>query len=626
MPESETKPEEFNAREIRKFARILAALAVLFAVFPALLGWLGAREGEIYLPHQTGLDDHMVYAAWMKQAQEGNILFDNRFTTDEQPGLTFQAYFLVLGWISKVLGLGLTAVLARVVFGFLAIVLLGELLIRLKYESFSGKFALVMATFGGGISYLLWEMTGQALTKPTPLLSSLLQGQAPIDNWQPEAFVFPSLLVNSLFMAALCLILYTFIAVLDARNSWKPVLKGVLAFGLLMNIHSYDVLLITFVLIAFLVALIGSKQLESKWVARALVIGLGALPAAAWFLYVLKVDPVFQARAATLTYTGSFRPILIGILPAFILALVALWKSDLEAIKKRASMGILLGLVTVLFIFAAQTDEGYQLGTPAFLLAFASVLSFMFFVSKKDVGWNLVWAWASVALVAPYFPALFQRKLSMMLIVPWAILGAAGLVSFLKPMERGQRNLVAFLALTVCCGVSLLWFTRETYLVKQRASNTKVHGLYLSKDAVGLVDTLNSIEGRKTVLAMPGVPTPTESPSDVTEPYLTDLNPILSGLAGAYTFAGHWSETPSYNTMPSPAEGFAPVMGRRDLVMTFFVGSAPLAEKRRMLSEWKIGYIAAPNPQTYDQIPLVDLSQLGELIYQSDQFLLYKVD
>ena len=41
--------------------------------------------------------------------------------------------------------------------------------------------------------------------------------------------MFPSMLTSGLFMAALCLILATFQCVLDARDSWRPVLPGALA-------------------------------------------------------------------------------------------------------------------------------------------------------------------------------------------------------------------------------------------------------------------------------------------------------------------------------------------------------------------------------------------------------------
>ena len=94
MTEQGAQPPEFHAREIRKFGKILALAAAALAALPVLLGFLAKPEGQTYLPFHLSLDDHMVYAAWMRQAMDGHSLFDNRFTTDAQPGLTFHLLFL----------------------------------------------------------------------------------------------------------------------------------------------------------------------------------------------------------------------------------------------------------------------------------------------------------------------------------------------------------------------------------------------------------------------------------------------------------------------------------------------------------------------------------------------------
>ncbi|MCH8979937.1 MAG: hypothetical protein IH945_11955, partial [Armatimonadetes bacterium] len=278
MPDLDPESPEFQAREIRKFARVLGFAAAGLALLPVWLGWLGTPEGHRYLPFHLSLDDHMVYAAWMRQAMDGQFLFDNRFTTDAQPGLTVHLYFFLLGLVAKLLGIPLTLTLARVGFSFLAVRLLGELLVKIGLKSFTGKFALVMSCFGGGLAFLSWEMFGDALTSGPGWFSNLMHGRQPIDNWQPEAFVFPSMLTNGLFMVALCLILATMVCVLGARTSWRPVLPGALSFAVLMNIHSYDVLLLALVLAAFLACLAANRSVDLAWTARTVVIGLGALP------------------------------------------------------------------------------------------------------------------------------------------------------------------------------------------------------------------------------------------------------------------------------------------------------------------------------------------------------------
>src|SRR5579885_2753146 len=99
-PQALIDPDKRAASE-RSFVRILAILSAALAALPDVFNWLLRPLGSSYLGIQYNLDDHMVYAAWMRQAMDGRVLFDNRFTTDAQPGLTIHLYFLVLGWIAK---------------------------------------------------------------------------------------------------------------------------------------------------------------------------------------------------------------------------------------------------------------------------------------------------------------------------------------------------------------------------------------------------------------------------------------------------------------------------------------------------------------------------------------------
>ncbi len=598
---------EFHAREIRKFGKVLALAAAGLASLPALLGFLARPEGQTYLPFHLSLDDHMVYAAWMRQAIDGQLLFDNRFTTDPQPGLTFHLLFLVLGWIAKFVGIPLTLTIARIGFSYLAVRLLAEFLVRCGLESFTGKFALVTSIFGGGVAFLNWHTFGDAYTRGPAWLTSLLNGRQPIDNWQPEAFVFPSMLTNGLFMAALCLILWTLNSVLDARHSWKPVIPGLIAFGVLMNVHSYDVAIIAMVLVGFLASLIASGQFEVKWAARSVVIGLGSIPAALWFVHVLANDPVFKARAETLTYSTDFRGILFGVLPLLALAVLALIRSDLDRVQKSVGAGLIAALVAWLIASTGGARDGFALSSVGWAIALVLALGATAAVAKKDIGWNLLWSWAMVSLVAPYFPALFQRKLSMMLAVPWAIIAAIGLANELKRMERQPRNLVAALALAVVCLSSVFWLRRDLELVKLGVSKTVQHNLYLTRDETAIVAKLNEIGNGAGVVAIPGV----SDPAMDKQAFITDLSPILSGLTGVHTFAGHWSETPDYSA-------------RRGDVTAFYIQQLTIDERLALLHRWGVEFVVAPRPEAYDGA-FPDLGQLGETVYNGDQLTLIKV-
>src|ERR1700704_2470901 len=115
---------------MRKFVFGLALVAAILAVSPYIYGCLTAPPGTRYIGFQYNTDDHMVYAAWMRQAIEGRFLFDNRFAIDAQPGLTIHVYFWALGLLAKGTGIPLAAAIARFIFSGALVLLLYRLLRR----------------------------------------------------------------------------------------------------------------------------------------------------------------------------------------------------------------------------------------------------------------------------------------------------------------------------------------------------------------------------------------------------------------------------------------------------------------------------------------------------------------
>lgn len=182
----------------RKFLFALVALSLFFAVLPFVVGLVSAPTGGAYLGYQYNTDDHMVYSAWMRQAMDGRFLMDNRFTTDAQPSLTVNVYFFVLGLIAKITGIPLASTLSRLFFSGLFIVLANRMVKRLGWESGTTRLALILTVIGGGLGFLVWHTFGVAIVKPvSPLFTEMLGGNLPTDVWQPEGFVFPSMLTNA---------------------------------------------------------------------------------------------------------------------------------------------------------------------------------------------------------------------------------------------------------------------------------------------------------------------------------------------------------------------------------------------------------------------------------------------
>lgn len=597
----------------RRFTLTLAAVVAILTVVPFIFGLLMAAPGSRYLGFQYNTDDHMVYAAWMRQAMNGHFLFDNRFAIDPQPSLTIHLYFWALGLLAKVTGIGTAAAIARAVFSFLFVMILGRFVGLVTQKPSAYKLAMLLTCFGAGIGFLAWQPLGvDFLNESTHPLKGIMLSHLPNDVWQPEAFVFSSLLTNSLFAVGLCLIVGILYCVLRARDSWRPVPVGAIGMLLLMNIHSYDVLLIAFVLLGLLVCSIVQKQLTAAWLVRVVVIGLGAIPSALWFMYVLKHDPVFQARAATETYTENFRSIFFG----YSLFMLVVAVGGLAALKTgpnaRFTVGFIVAAFMVggMFVAASSHASGYWMPLWMWCSLFIVALTATAFLSTTNPAVNLTIGWALIGLVAPYFPALFERKLMMGLSVPWAILAGLALAGLLFNLRSNEKRLVAALAVVLFAATSLRWLGREFQLIQANASNTTMQPGYLDADSSKIVDYLNEHldDSRTVVLAMPGIPASLTQPQS---PIYPDLNPILSGLTGAYTYAGHWSETPDYTK-------------RRSEASRFFLKMTP-QERSDLVKSVGATYIVAPIPEKWEPLHPIDQRDLGTPVMEGEKMRLIKV-
>jgi hypothetical protein len=617
-------PRETNPSE-RRFVILLAAGAGIAAALPAIWGYFHTPPGGQYLGYQYNTDDHMVYAAWMRQAMDGHLLMDNRFTTDAQPGLTIHLYFFVLGLLAKLLGIGLVANAARIGFSVGFVFLLHRFVSRLDANLFARKLAMALAVFGGGLGFLVWHSFGLEIVRPAPpVLSGLMLGRLPTDVWQPEGFVFSSMLTNGLFMVSLCLIVTIFLSVLTSQRGWGRVAIGAGASLVLMNIHSYDVLLVGIVLLGLLAMQLFRRAMTVGWFARAAAVMAGAVLPSVWFIYVLSQDPVFRSRAETETYSPNFRQVLFGYLPLMILGFVALLarSSATSAERKRRIAGaILAALVFVVFTVAAKyAGSDYFLSPSTWCLAFAAMTVALMLLADENPAWNIVASWALLGIVALYFPGLFQRKLAMGLAIPWAILAALAIAYWAKNQENSTRNLATALIVLVCSASSFRWLVREFDFIRWNVSSTAEQPVYLSSDAVRIVAALNALPGKKVVVAPPGVHSVQIDPGtggplvdSFGTPIVPDLNSIVSGLTGSYTYAGHWSETPQYNE-------------RRGEMSRLFYNRAELPQER--LDELhRIGaqYVIAPVPEAFPELFPFDFKDAGKVVVDGTQFRLVKV-
>ena len=607
-----------ETRSFRSFTLGLGILVAILILVPLGLQFTAASgSGTWALGYPYNSDDHMVYAAWMRQAAEGHLLFENRFTLDPQPGLTLNALYLLLGWLSVAVGTLGATVLAQIVFAFTVPLLAADLISRSIEDRMTRRVALVLAVFGAGLGFLQFRSFGVALgAGDTGPFATLLNDGLSADVWQPEAFVFSSLLTNALFGWALTLILVAIRAATLVRDDRRQILPGFIAMLLLANTHSYDALLVGMVLVAVVAGAAATRTLTRAWLGRGLVIATGVITPAFWLAYVLRADPVFAARAATPTYTENFRSLLFGVLPLVIFAVAGLVpaKDDPRQRQKIAGLaGFAIVVVALWTLSADAPGNAYLLSLPVFGLVLVIAIGCAALLADGRPVRDALVAWAFVGLVAPYFPALFQRKLAMGLSLPWAILAAGGMALLLRPVPASTRRLALALPMLVLVATSFRWVGRMFTLIGANVSNTTVQPVLYPPETRAILDALRP-EGRAaTFLAPPGIPARGEGVDRFESPYVPDLNPVIVGMAGARGYAAHWSETPDYDA-------------RRGEVSSAYFGRGASAERLASFARSKsVRYVVVPKVPEQLAAPLAGMERYGERIADGERFSLYRL-
>ena len=225
--------------------------------------------------------------------------------------------------------------------------------------------------------------------------------------------------------------------------------------------------------------------------------------------------------------------------------------------------------------------------------------------------------------VAIYFPALFQRKLTMGLAIPWGLLAALAVTDLIEQKDRSTRNLVTLAALLTLGLTSFQWTFREIWYASNDVSSTTRHPVYLGPDVQRILAYFNGREGRQVAIAiaMPGAAQQIPDgkggaiPDLFATPSLPDVAPFLSGLAGVYTFDGHWSETPDYLARAGQSTRF---------FLAAPIGNAmPLSdeERRALIERWGLGYAVVPIGE-----PFVLPETLGEVVVPGTQFALVRLN
>lgn len=369
----------------------LSAMLMVLTSLPVAWGYLRQTPELRYLGFRDQVPyDYAVYYAWIRQSAEGEWLLSNRFSTETGGWGILNTYWVAVGKLAALLALTPAAAfqLARVA-SIPVMVLAFDWLASLTLPNRTQRrLALALLAFANGAGVFL--LLGWLLVLPPEVKLPI-----PMDFWAAWGG-FNAAMHSGHVTAALAALAAGFAAWLRALQTWRwRWALGAGAIGLLLfSFHPFESLLVGAVLAAVTLAW-GWRQQRLGRAAAVLAVWAAAVsPPVLYQLLAVLFDPLTASRGAqNLLPLHPWYAVVVSLGLLGVAGAVGWWR----AVRRRP--------------LAA---------TPALLL---------------------LAAWLPLQAALVYLPVPFQRKLSLGLYLPLALLG----VPVLHDLWRGlrQRSLAA---------------------------------------------------------------------------------------------------------------------------------------------------------------------------------------
>ena len=424
----------------------VAGLVVVVSTVPYLAGYLAQTADTQFSGALLNRADYHSYLARMWQGYRREWQFLLLFTPEEHEGAYFQPFYIALGHLARMLGLGLPLAyqVARVVFGSLMLLTVYRFIAHFVAPVRIRRVALLLAATTSGLGWLT------EIFAPTPP-----GGVSPMDFWLLDGFTYLVVLTSPHFCAAIALLLVIFLLLLH-RPGGPSALDGILAvlaslaLGL---IHPYTLLIADLLPILYW-GVEGLRTRRVAWRGLAVVAAMGAAqsPLLAYDLWVFHTQPIFAGWSAqNVTLSPPLR--------------IYLW-----------GYGVLLVLGAVGTVAWARWG-GQGLAFPLLWIGLVAVLI--------HLPWNL------------------QRRFLEGVSVPLGLLAGVGLAEGFLPQGGRRRSRWRWRALALVvalAAMSNLYLTAGLTL----AAATRAPSLFWPADLLSGVDWLGeSTSWEETVLAGP---------------------------------------------------------------------------------------------------------------------------
>ena len=466
-----------DAQRERNWVLLWAVAIVLLASVPYFWGLAITPEGHSFLGLTYNIDDGAVYLSWMRQAADGHFFTRDLFTNQAPPGRQFNVLFLLMGNLSAITCIPLIWMfhVFRVLLGVGLIFAVWQFSKLFIEEPGARRLLIPLVGLSAGVG---WLIPGAQM--PT----------GSVDVWQPEAITFLSIYLNPLFLAGLILMLGSLYFLTLAHRTGRATYAAYAGVSLLLlgNIHTYDVLTVTCVWVAYLVVLaVVERRFPVRTVLLSALAALIAVPSVAYQFYLFQTDQIFRARANT--------PINSPPIWSFF-----------------AGYGlVLLGAVVgaVMSIAAARRTRSFN-------------------IQHSTFNSLLLIVWSIVGFAIPYIPIAQQRKLIMGLHIPLCILCAYALSHLLARAPRSVARGLTLAFILFASGSTVSFLSRDINLLMVGDTAPNYSPFISSQELSAMCYLRENMTSADTVFAPPSFAL------------------FTPAFTGRQVYYGHWSETPDY--------------------------------------------------------------------------------
>ncbi len=424
------------------WAMAVAGLIVAASTLPYLAGYLAQTPDLRFGGALLDRVDYHSHLAKMWQGYRGAWRYRLLFTSEAHEGAYLQTFYVALGHLARLSGLGLplTYQLARVVCGFLMLVVLYRFIAHFIEPVRVRQVAFLLATAASGLGWLT------EIVAPTPP-----GGVSPMDFWLLDGFTYLAVLTVPHFSAAIGLLLLIYLLLLrraEGPRLWEAGLAIVasLALGL---IHPYALLLADLLPVLYWGAgALRARRVNRRGLATVAAMGAAQAPLLAYDLWVFRTQPVFAAWSAQNVTLSPPLP-------------VYLW-----------GYGVLLALGAVGVVTWVR-QNGPELAFPVL--------------------------WVGLVAVLVYLPWNLQRRFLEGVQVPLGLLAGVGLAQITDggwQMARGKR--LALALAVALAAMSNLYLTAGLTM----AAGARAPALFWPADVLAGVDWLGeNTSWEETVLS-----------------------------------------------------------------------------------------------------------------------------